>query len=376
MGELSAIVLAAGASSRMGSPKPLLTAGGRTLLAWAVGRLGAAGVEDVVVVTGHRGDDVGAAAAALGVRSVRNPRYEDGMFSSVRAGAAAVSEGRSFFLLPVDCPLVRPETVGRLARVGTTRGSPVTVPVHGDVPGHPPLLGPGLLAEILAEHPSGGLRELLLSHPDRVSRVSVDDPGVLDDADTPADLEALNARAVREELPPQPRCLELLREHGAGEALVAHSVAVAAAATALAAALNERQQHLCLPLVTTAALLHDVARDAPGHANAGAALLVRLGYPRLAPVVRSHMHLGDAAGAGIDETQVVYLADKLVLADRFAGLEERFAARLRQVGGDEATRTAVLRRRDEASRVLARIDAVLGGAAEQTAAVALTSAGG
>ena len=125
-------------------------------------------------------------------------------------------------------------------------------------------------------------------------------------------------------------------------------------ALALAAALNERQQHLCLPLVAAAALLHDVARAEPAHADAGADLLVRLGYPRLAPPVRSHMHLGGAAGAPLDEAQVVYLADKLVLGDRVVGLEERFAARLGRVAGDAAAREAALVRRDEARRVLAR----------------------
>jgi molybdenum cofactor cytidylyltransferase len=375
--EPSAIVLAAGASSRMGSCKALLSVGGRTLLARAVGAFVEVGVRDVVVVTGCREHEVAAAAALLGARSVPNPGHEAGMFTSVQAGAAAVPAGRRFFVLPVDVPLVRPETVGRLARAGEAVEAAVVLPEHGGLPGHPPLLGPELREEIFAARPAGGLRELLLSRPERVQRVPVDDPGVLHDADTPRDLAALDDRARCEELPSEPRCLELLREREAGPGLVAHAAAVAAVAAALAAALNQRRQYLLVPLVAAAALLHDVARAEPRHAGAGAALLERLGYARLAPVVRRHMELGDAAGGTLDEALVVYLADKLVRGDRYVGLEERFAERLERGGRDSATRKAILARRDEACRVEARVEAVLGRPLREVAAGALpASAGG
>ncbi|NLE23345.1 MAG: NTP transferase domain-containing protein [Actinobacteria bacterium] len=360
MGGLSAIVLAAGYASRMGDLKPLADLGGRTLLARVVASFASIGVEDVVVVTGHRRDDVAAAAHEAGARTVVNPRFADGMYSSVKAGAAAVPEGRRFFLLPVDCPLVRPETMGRLARAGAAAGAAVVLPTYGGLPGHPPLLAPELRSEILAGEPAGGLRELLTDRPEPALRVEVDDPGVVTDADTPADLERLRAVVAAEELPSERRCLELLRERGASEGRVAHSLAVAAVAAALAAALNERDQCLCVPLVAAAALLHDVARAEPRHAEAGAALLERLGYPRVAPAVRRHMRLGETAAGDLDEAQVVFLADKLVQDDRLAGLEARFAARLRRHAGDDDALEGVRQRLEEARAVQARVEAVLG----------------
>lgn len=355
----SAVVLAAGTSSRMGELKSLLDLGGATLLARAVGAFTAAGFPDVVVVTGCRGDEVAAAAVALGARSVANPRFEEGMYGSVQAGVAAVPEGRRFFLLPVDCPLVRPETLGRLARMADATGAPVVVPVHGEQPGHPPLLGAELRGEILAASPAGGLRELLASRSGLVQLV-VDDPGVLHDADTPEALDALCATAAREALPSRDRCLHLLSEHGASRDVVAHSTAVASVAVALAAALGERQQHLCVPLVEAAALLHDVVRAQPRHADAGADLLTRLGYPRLAPVVRRHMALGPQGDDDLGEAQIVYLADKLVLGDRVVSLQQRFGDRLERVACDEAVRAGILSRLDEALRVRARVEALLG----------------
>ncbi|NLT93721.1 MAG: NTP transferase domain-containing protein [Actinobacteria bacterium] len=355
----SAIVLAAGRSSRMGGFKPLADLGGRTLLARAVAAFAAIGVEDVVVVTGHRGGEVAAAAGLLGARPVANPRFDRGMYTSVQAGVAAVGAGRRFFLLPVDCPLVRPETLGKLARAGAAADAGMTVPVFEGRPGHPPLLGPALREEILAADPPGGLRALLAGRQEPALEVAVDDPGVAHDADLREDLERLRDLAAGEDLPSERRCLDLLDEAGASPDRVAHSLAVAAVAGALAAALNERGQCLCVPLVTAAALLHDIAREEPRHWEVGARLLEGLGYRRVAPLVLRHMRLGDGERDDLDEAQVVFLADKLVLGDRIVGLEARFAARAERFTGDPGALTGVRARLEEARRVQARVEAVL-----------------
>jgi molybdenum cofactor cytidylyltransferase len=355
----SAVILAAGYSSRMGDLKPLADLRGRTLLARAVDTFAAIGVEDVVVVTGHRGDEVGAAAEELGARPVPNPRFDDGMYTSVQAGAAAVGDGRRFFLLPVDCPLVRPETAGRLARAGDAAGAEVVVPVFDGRPGHPPLLGPAMRAEILGAEPAGGLRELIAGRPEPPLEVPVDDRGVAHDADVPADLQRLRELAVTEDLPSERRCYEVLLAR-VPPARIAHSRAVASVAFALASALNERGQCLCVPLVVAAALLHDVARAEPHHGDAGAALLHELGYDRVAPLVRRHMRLGDAAAGNLDEMQLLYLADKLVQDDRLVGLDARFAVRLARHAGDPEALAGVHARLAEARLVQARVEAILG----------------
>jgi molybdenum cofactor cytidylyltransferase len=161
-------------------------------------------------------------------------------------------------------------------------------------------------------------------------------------------------------LPDEARCLELLADYAAPQPRVAHSRAVAAVATALAAALDARGQHLCAPLVLAGALLHDIARDQPHHADAGADLLGHLRYPRAAAVVRRHMELGEGAGEDLDEAHVVYLADKLVHGDRVVGLDERFAARLDRHRGDPPALAAVRARKAEADHVLACAEKLLG----------------
>ena len=379
MERLAAIVLAAGRSSRMSAFKPLVEVQGRTLLEWAVGAFAGAGIGHVVVVTGHRGDEVAAVAVRAGARVVANPGFDAGMFSSVRAGAQALDPGVSrFFLLPADVPLVRPETIGKLARTGQPAPgddeSPPTAevaaalldvvyPAVAGVTGHPPLIAASLREEIVAagpDGPAGGLRALLMGHIARSAVIEVGDPGVLLDADTQEDLVPLRERAAGEGLPDETRCLQLLAGNEVPERRVAHSRAVAAVAAALAAALNARGQHLCGPLVLAGGLLHDIARAQPRHPDAGADLLEGLGYRRAAGVVRLHMELAEGAGPDVDEAQVVFLADKLVQGDRVVGLEERFAVRLIRHRGDPAALAAVRRRKAQAETVLANVEKVLG----------------
>jgi hypothetical protein len=102
-----------------------------------------------------------------------------------------------------------------------------------------------------------------------------------------------------------------------------------------------------------------VARDQPRHAEAGADVLGRLGHSRVAAVVLRHMGL-DEAGDDVGEVEVVYLADKLVEGDRLVGLDARFAARLERFARYPAALAGATARRDEAERVLRRVEGVLG----------------
>jgi molybdenum cofactor cytidylyltransferase len=361
----SAVVLPADGSSHAGRVKALDHLGEVTVLAHAVETFACIGIEDIIVVTGRRNSETAAAAEALGARLAWNARFAEGMHTSVQAGVAAVGEGRRFFLLPMTCPLARPETAGKLARAGTAIGAEIVLPVLDGVPGHPRLLAPTLREKILGDS-AGGLRKLMTGQPRRPAlRVTVDDPGVLLDIDTNGDLEQLRRLAATEDLPSQQRCLELLHEYGASEQLIRHSQAVADAALIIVAALNRRGQCICTSLVAAGALLHDISRSESRHEEAGAKLLTQLGYPRLAPVVRRHMHLLDDVSGPLNETKVVYLADKLVGEDRYIGLSARFRRRIEECAGDAPCHDAVLARYAEAGTVLEDVESVLGYALEK-----------
>ena len=111
------IVLAAGRGERMGGPKALLAAGGEGFLARCARLLHPASVESVVAVVGHEAERVvREAGPPADVQVVINPRYAEGMLTSIRAGLDAAGAGGADAVLvhPVDHPLVEPETVARV----------------------------------------------------------------------------------------------------------------------------------------------------------------------------------------------------------------------------------------------------------------------
>jgi molybdenum cofactor cytidylyltransferase len=328
MSAASAVVLAAGFSSRMREFKPLARVGGAALLERAVTSLRSVGVADVTVVAGYRAGALSELAGRLEARVAVNHHYEDGMYSSVRTGMAALpDEAGKVLVLPVDCSLVRPETIGRLLRAADHAPGLVHYPAVDGRRGHPPLIDASLRGEIIAEEPSGGLQALLASHEDEALDVEVADPGVFTDIDTDDDLRDARSRAAGERIPDREECLALLWAQGATDQIVAHSKAVAEVGDRLAAALNGAVQHVYAPLVTAGSLLHDVTRSEPRHAEAGAELLERLGLPRVAAVVRPHMDLELSTACGIGEAEVVYLADKVVAGDQIVGLATKWAQR-------------------------------------------------
>ena len=190
---VAALILAAGRSVRMGTCKPLLPLGAETMLERVIGIARQSEIKSILVVLGHEAELLLPVLARQNVPGVINPDYEQGMFSSLRAGVRHL-EGScpAFFLLPADMPLIRPDTLRRL--LSTFRaGSPdilVWRPLYGNRRGHPPLISTALIPALLAHDGAGGLRTLLSRFESATRNVYVDDPGILIDLDTPADLGA------------------------------------------------------------------------------------------------------------------------------------------------------------------------------------------
>ena len=126
----SAIILAAGFSRRMGQFKPLMPLGEQTLLQWVVRLYRTAGVTDIRVVAGHAAQRIRRALAGRSVHIVDNPHPARGMFASIQAGVRSLEPGTlSFFVHPVDIPLVRPHTVSRLIHRAGNLPAQVVYPV-------------------------------------------------------------------------------------------------------------------------------------------------------------------------------------------------------------------------------------------------------
>ena len=357
---LRAVILAAGLSSRMRELKPLLPLDGVPAVVRVARAYRDVGLEAVVVL-GFGAERVAPLLDAHGVPYVVNHDFEHGMYSSVRCGVRALPpDVRAFFVHPVDCALVRSETLGMLARSAGEPPPTVVYPVHGAERGHPPLVPVALRATILTEEPKGGLKELLRSAEAGARDAHVDDPNVLLDMDDAGAYERLAVAAVRERVPAPAACRELLARLGTPAPVVAHCAAVAVIACRLGVALRTSGVCLDLNLLEAAALLHDAARAAPAHAAAGAAVLDDEGYPRVAAVVRYHMQLPGPPPDLPGEREVLYLADKLTVAGRPVDLDaKRERAEASFASDPEALHAA--RARLEAARVIgARIESLTG----------------
>ncbi|MGQ9369446.1 DVU_1551 family NTP transferase [Azospirillum sp. ST 5-10] len=359
-GAVAAVVLAAGRSSRMGAFKPLLPFGGRSVLGHVVDGLRRGGVATIVVVYGHNAAAMAAAVADLGVAGVENPAYDRGMLSSVQAGIAALpEEAAGCLVLPVDMPLVRPSTVARILRAAADTGAPLLHPVFAGRRGHPPFVARALFADVLAAAGPGGLRAVLERHAGEAREVEVFDGGCLRDMDEPDEHRRLVEALAHHDSPGDEECEAMLAAAGAAEPVRRHGRAVAALAEALARRLGAAGVALDVDRLRAAALLHDIAKGSPRHAEAGAALVAGFGFPEVAAVIARHMEL-PAEVRCLDEGAVLFLADKLIQGERRVPLEERFAPALRRFAGDAEALAGARRRHAAAAAVLRAVADRLG----------------
>ena len=190
---VSAVVLAAGRSTRMGPVNKLLaTLDGRAMVRAVVDELEGASVRPIVVVTGHEADRVEEALLDADVRLVHNSEYRTGLSASIRAGLAALPESTQAAVICLgDMPLIRSKHVDKLvAAFDPLEGREICVPVFEGKRGNPVLFARRFFAEITAVRGDVGARHLIGEYEEFVCEVAMDDRAVLVDVDSP--------RALRE----------------------------------------------------------------------------------------------------------------------------------------------------------------------------------
>lgn len=190
---VGAVVLAAGASARMGRPKAALPLpGGHTFLSRVVRTLTEAGLPAIAVVAGADEPAVRRALRARDrcVRVVAHARWAEGQLSSLLAGLDALAplELEGLLVAPVDVPLVSPATVRALVAAWRAARPPAARPARGGVHGHPVIFDRVVFAELRAAPVMVGARAVIRRHGAAVLDLEVNDPGAFRDFDTPEDL--------------------------------------------------------------------------------------------------------------------------------------------------------------------------------------------
>ncbi len=201
---IAAILLAGGESSRMGVPKPLLEWGGHTLIEYQLAQLKGAPVDRVVVVLGHRADEVLPYVRSAGpdVGGVIKELDAEGRAASLRAGAAALPDDTTAILiLNVDQP--RPhDVIARLVDMHRRSGNLITVPMYEEKRGHPPVLDGSLLPELReVNEETQGLRDVIARHAADVEELAFETPAVLLNLNRPQEYQKARASYFRPDGP-------------------------------------------------------------------------------------------------------------------------------------------------------------------------------
>ena len=191
---IAGLVLAAGMSTRMGRNKLLIEINGRPMVAHAADAALAAGLDPVVVITGHDAANVRAALADRDVVCIHNPDFVTGMLGSLKAGIRALpDEAEGAVVCLGDMPDVTAAHVTRLLAAfdGARR---ICVPTSHGRRGHPVVLGRAHFPEILSLPNEVGARDVVRAHPEAVRQIDMDgDEAILTDLDTPESLAAHRA---------------------------------------------------------------------------------------------------------------------------------------------------------------------------------------
>lgn len=186
---ISAIILAAGRSKRMGEPKMLLPWGKLTVIEQVVTTFINAGTEEVVVVTGGAREQVETALEPYPVRSVHNPHYAtEEMLASLQCGLKTLSDNAEAALVGLgDQPQVQESTIRLVSESYLEKKTGLVVPSFEMRRGHPWLVARRLWNELLALRSPSSPRSFLNQHAQEIHYVQVNTVSILADLDTPDD---------------------------------------------------------------------------------------------------------------------------------------------------------------------------------------------
>ena len=185
---ISAIVPAAGLSSRMGQNKLLMPFGDKSLIEHAVDTLKASDVDEIVVVLGHEADQVRSRLERRRVNFVHNPDYREGLSTSVRTGMSAVAKGADAIMIYLaDQPLIQPDEISRLIQAfaeAKRAGKSIVVPFFENRRGNPVILDASYRAMVLDIVGDVGCRRIIRRYPEQVFAVQMQTDHVVRDVDT------------------------------------------------------------------------------------------------------------------------------------------------------------------------------------------------
>lgn len=191
---ITSIILAAGASGRMGSPKALLKIHDTTFVRHIINTHRRAGLDKIIVVTGAHSVEVGKHLEHVNVDIIINKNFEHGQLSSIITGIEAMQSTlpEGVLIHPVDHPGVLPVTIKTLIMKFNEGNNPIVIPTFEKKRGHPVMFSSRLFDDLLNAPPEVGARFVVRSHENEIAEVEVQDGGIMINVDTPEDYRQLS----------------------------------------------------------------------------------------------------------------------------------------------------------------------------------------
>lgn len=193
---ISAIILAAGSSQRMGTPKALLKIGGKTFLQHIVEILHSARIIDVVIVLGAEAKEIQKTLNWFDGKVVINNEWQKGQLSSIITGLNSLDVEKSeleeihgAMLCPVDHPLLTQSLMVDLLQGFWLSKKKIIVPTFKGQRGHPVIFAKELFDGIRSARLDVGARAIVHKHPEEIHKVGIDEEGVIINIDTPEDYQ-------------------------------------------------------------------------------------------------------------------------------------------------------------------------------------------
>jgi molybdenum cofactor cytidylyltransferase len=200
--QVSAVILAAGTSTRMGRAKQLLPLGETTVLARTLENVRSARLDDIVLVLGASAEAIRQQLPQSLLESVKvviNHNYGQGMASSLREGVSHVSpQSDAALIILGDQPFIQPKTLHQIIDGYRGARAQIVIPSYQGNRGNPVLLDRSVFSEVMALEGDTGCRAIFSHHLDGILKVEVEDSGILLDIDSQDDYERSKQLFVRE----------------------------------------------------------------------------------------------------------------------------------------------------------------------------------
>lgn len=355
-----AIIISAGYSSRMGDFKPLLKFGKYTAVELLINTFTSSGINNIVVVVGYRGNEILELLKNSKIKCVENRDYPKGMYSSIVTALGALDDTvDGFFMIPVDIPLVKTNTINSLENEYLKGNAGIIYPVFNEKKGHPPLIDCKYKNIIKKWSGGGGLKKLLAKFEKDSTMVAVCDNSILMDMDTKDEYCKL-VDYFNSQIPNIEECLCILKLYNVPLDVIEHSVKVSQVAMDICESLNDAGYNFDKDILKTAGLLHDVSRNCKNHAEAGGKLLKKLGYPKLGNIISHHMNIKVSSQENIKESEILYLSDKLVKKDKIINLKARREYCLNKYRDNQEALYKINLRFDAAEDIMEKLKCAIG----------------